>query len=123
VFALGTFAVLHSLPAGISWPKASVFALVAMLSSVLALVAYRYADEVLLQMHKTAWFWGSLMSIVTLIPVLIFVGWNLVPLPMLSPRGHVGQTQIIFVEGVAFALLTQGAAFLAMLGYQRLSRR
>jgi len=114
---------MYSFPAGISWPKAGVFSLVAMLSSVLALAAYRYADEVLLQTHKNAWFWGSLTAIVALIPVLIFVGWNLVPLPTLSPQGHVGQTQIIFVEGVAFALLTQGAAFLAMLSYHRLSRR
>jgi len=123
VFVLGTLAVLYSLPTGISWPKAGAFSLVAMLSSVLALVAYRYADEILLQTHKTAWFWGSLTAIVASIPVVIFVGWNLVPLPMLLPHLHVGQMQIPFVEGVGFAFLVQGAAFLAMLGYQRLSRR
>ncbi len=119
---LGIFLVEQVLPPGGAWLKACALAVLAIAGVGLALMADRHADEVMSQMHKTAWFWGSFLGTVALLPLIIFVNWHLVAVPLwwLDRRAD---PQTSFVAGVLSLFLVQGVGFLAVFVWQRLPVR
>ncbi len=52
-----------------------------------------------------------------MIPVMIFVGWRLVPFPLLPPR--LAYPQLYFVLGMEYLFVTQGIGYLAASAYLR----
>lgn len=117
---LGIVLIARMMP-GVTWAKAGAVSGVCVVGFLTALLAYRYADEVILQTHKTAWFWGSLIGIIAEVPFLIFVQWHLVTVPLLIP--HFGDVRsAYFAEGVSMVVLVQSAGFLVALAYLRLRR-
>jgi hypothetical protein len=119
---LGMFLVEHALPPGASWLKAVVLAVLAIAGVGLAIMADRYADEIMSHMHKTAWFWGSLLGTVAMLPLMICVDWHLVAIP-LRWLDRAADPQTSFVAGVVSLFLVQGTGFLAVLVWQRLPVR
>ncbi|MEI9990870.1 MAG: hypothetical protein WDM86_12595 [Rhizomicrobium sp.] len=117
ILLLGLFVIAHAMPPGVSWSKAAAFAILTMGCASLGFVAYRYADEVMLQTHKTAWFWGSLGAVVAMVPAMIVLSWHLVPFPLLPAR--LDHPQIYFVLGMECLLVAQLMGFLAVGAYRR----
>ena len=136
---IGVAFVVLGMPSGASWAKFEMLSAVAVLASAVALYAYRSADDIILSQHKTAWFWGSMVSLSFLGPVIIGVAWQLVPLPNVFlalarlPVSHVlagaaremprpSAFQVGFIEGVVFLVIVQLVAFLLALAYLQLRR-
>jgi hypothetical protein len=119
---LGMFLVELALPPGGAWLKACVLTVLAMSGVGLAFMADRHADEIMSQMHKTAWFWGSLLGTVALLPLMILVTWHLVAVPVWW-LDRSTDLQTSFVAGVSSLFLIQGVGFLAVLVWQRLPVR
>jgi hypothetical protein len=118
---LGVSLVGHLMP-GLTWMKAGTLSAVTVIGTLSLLSAYRYADEVILQTHKAAWFWGGLFGIVATVPVVLVFLWHLVTIPVLLP--HFGDgSSVYFVEGFMLPLLAQMAGFLIVWAYQNLLRR
>jgi hypothetical protein len=121
VAVLFAVAAVARLAPGQTWVQASVMSAVVVAGCALAFSAYRFADEVILQMHKTAWFWGGWAGIIVFVPISIFVGWHLVPLPLTVP--NVGDARgAYFAEGGALVIVLQTVGFLVVLACQRLWR-
>lgn len=118
---LGAAAIVE-MSGGVSWTKGAVLSVVGLVSAAIALSAYRYTDEVQARTQKAAWFWGSIVGTVATIPLMVTLGWKLVTVPdwLLPERAS---HQLIFVEGMAFLWLVQGAAFLLVRSWQQLSGR
>lgn len=118
---LGIALIARTMP-GLTWMKAEAVSAVLVIGSLTAFLAYRYADEVVLQTHKTAWFWGGLIGmIIATAPSLIFVQWHLVTVPLLIP--HFGDVRsAYFAEGALMVVLVQSAGFFVALAYLRLRR-
>jgi len=117
ILLIGLFVMARVMPPGVSWPKAIILSALTMGCATLGFLAYRYADEVMLQTHKTAWFWGGLGAAVAMVPAVIVVGWHLVPFPLLPPR--LDRPQIYFVLGMECMLVAQLIGFIAVHNYKR----
>ena len=115
ILAVGLFAVMHVMPYGVSWAKAMVWSAFGIASVLTALFSYRYADEVQLQMQKSAFFWGSMAAICSSIPVVVLLGWGLIPLPVLGSM----RAGAYFALGFGFLLLAEGVGFVAICFYRR----
>jgi hypothetical protein len=132
----GVLAALYAMPPGVYWTKFLVLTVVILAGTWLALLSYRSADEVMLGTHKTAWFWGSMITLSFLGPLIIGVAWRLVPMPLpllaLSklpllqglphPQGMPipSTSQLCFIDGAVFVIFVQLVAFLAVLAYLHL---
>ena len=116
------FLVEHALPPGVSWLKAGALTALAIAAVGLAFIADRYADEIMSHMHKTAWFWGSLLGTVAMLPLMICVDWHLVAIPLWW-LDRPADPQTSFVAGVLSLFLVQGTGFLAVFVWQRLPVR
>ncbi len=104
-----------------AWVRASVLSAVAVAGISFAFLAYRFADEIILQTHKTAWFWGSMAGMTLFVPIWFFVGEQVVTVPLLFPRA--GDVRIAyFMEGALLVVVMQCAAFLLVLAWLRLLR-
>ena len=115
---LGAVAVLYAMPPGHSWPNAAVLSIVVVAAFGMGLAGWRHADEVLLQMHKTAWFWGSQIAVALLTPAVIAMAWGLVPVPFFDSLPQSTSTGL--VAGFAFTLLAQFAGYAVFCYYKRL---
>ncbi|MEI9887480.1 MAG: hypothetical protein WDN08_13455 [Rhizomicrobium sp.] len=115
---LGEAFILFAMPPGVSWPKAGLFAILGVGCLSLALASYRYADEVMLQTHKTAWFWGSFGAVIAVVPVIIFVGWRLVPARIHLPP-ILSYPEFFFVMGMVCMIVLECIGFLLVLAFQR----
>lgn len=110
VLAAGAVLVVLLPPHGPSVLKAILLSALTIGCVALALSCYRNADEVILQQHKAAWFWGSMIALCAVMPLTIIVEWRLLPISGLLP--FVDPTpEEYFVNGVLSLL------FLQLLGY------
>lgn len=129
LFVLGVLIITQTMPPGVSWLKACAYSALTFVSVVIALLAYRSADEVILDATKTAWFWGSMAACLVAGPIIIGFSWRLLPLPLplhyvrgiLLPHAP-DDPQSYFVEGMVFIMLVQLAAFL-LIGIHRQLKR
>lgn len=110
VMALGLAVILLVPPPGPSLFKAIVLSVLTAGCIGLTLTCYRNADEVIIHQHKTAWFWGSMMALGAIVPLVIAVTWHLFGinglLPFINPT-----PEEYFVNGVLSVL------FLQLIGY------
>ena len=123
LFALGILITLALPPLPPTWLKMGVMSAAGILGCTLALASIRYADEVMLQTKKTAWFWGSLIAPVAMIPVMLVLGWRLIDLhlpPARAPQFLMGP-QFYLVIGMGVLLAAQGVGCLIATAW--LSRR
>lgn len=129
--------VLLAMPPGVSWAKFLMLSVGAVLATTLGLYAYRSADDIILNRHKTAWFWGCMVSSCFMAPLIIGVAWQLVPVPNVLlalarlPVSHVlagaaqgmprpSAFQVGFIDGVVFLVVMQVIAFLVAVAYLQL---
>ena len=134
---IGVVSVMVVMPSGVSWAKFIAICGVVVVATTVALYAYRNADEIILNEHKTAWFWGSMVSFSTFGPLIVGVAWQLVPMPaILSALAriailhrldsaslhfpHITAAQGGFIEGITFVVVLQLAVFLALLAWLHL---
>lgn len=115
---LGALTVSYAMPHGHSWPKALVLSIIVIASFAMGLTSWRHADEVLLQMHKTAWFWGSQIAVALLTPAIIAMAWGLVPIPFFDSLPQSTSTGL--VAGFGFTLLAQLTGYGLVCYYKRL---
>jgi len=101
--------------------KGVLLAAISTSAIVIALSAYRKADEVILQTHKDAWFWGCMAAMAALAPLSIAILTGLMPLPRLLPFPH--RPADHFADGVVFVLLLECAGFLVLWAWYNLRRR
>ena len=121
--AIGATALaIWALPPTLHLARYAVLAIGAAVSVGVILSAYAKADEVILQTHKTAWFWGS-MGTLALVPALIIaVSEKILPIPALMPVPH-DVPALWFAEGVVALLFLQCVGFLLLWGWYNLRRR
>lgn len=133
----GVVGVMVAMPPGANWTKFVAICVVVITATTVALNAYRSADEVILNDHKTAWFWGSMVSLSALGPLIIGIAWQLIPTPKIlsalaqisilhrldsatTDLPHINAVQAGFIEGIIFITVLQLAAFLVLLGWLHL---
>ena len=114
--------VIWVLPPNLTIAKYSILTIGTAASVAVILSAYTKADEVILQTHKTAWFWGCMAALVLRVPLTIFINLRLLPLPVFLPR-VVHQPSVYFSLGVVAVLVLETAGFLAIWAYLNLRRR
>jgi hypothetical protein len=115
----GMLFVMNAMPPAITWLKLGVLSGVIALAYGLALLTYRSADEVILQTHKTAWFWGTMAALGFVGPLVIGIAWHLIPMPMLAHSARAlmhlparNDPQSYFIEGMVFLALLELTGFL-----------
>ena len=114
--------VFWVLPPGLSLAKGAILAAVSVVAVAIALSAYRNADEVILQTHKTAWFWGS-MATVALVPALV-IAFQMHAVEILTLLHFQNrQPADYFAVGVTAILLLECIGFLVFWAYYNLRRR
>jgi hypothetical protein len=120
IMVLGAF-VLFVMPHGMIWLKAGFWSAVGIVGSAVALAAYRYSDEVMFEMHKTAWFWGSIGSVIAMVPLMIAMGWHLVLFPGTAWTAvhHLNFPGFYFVMGMTFLWAGQGTGFMVVYLWRR----
>lgn len=133
----GVVGVMAGMPPGANWAKLIAISVSVMIGMTVALYAYRSADEIILNDHKTAWFWGSMVSLSTLGPLIIGIAWQLVPMPSIlsalsriailhrldsatTDLPHVSAVQAGFIDGMVFVTVLQLAVFLVLLAWLHL---
>jgi hypothetical protein len=122
-FALAATAfVIWVVPPSLPALRYTILALAAAAAVAIVLSAYVKADEVILQTHKTAWFWGSMGTLGLLPGLMILVTTQTVPVPVLLPMAHRTPSDW-FIEGVLALLLVQCAGFLVLWAWYNLRRR
>ncbi len=96
--------VLFAMPHGMIWLKAGVWSAVGIVGATTALAAFRYADEVVLETQKTAWFWGSIGAVIAMVPLMIAMSWHLVwfPLTAWTAAHRLNFPGFYFVMGMTF---------------------
>ena len=125
LLVLASLFVLNPPILPLSGLKVGVFAAAAVVCIALSLMAYRYADDVILQTHKTAWFWGSMIAVAALAPVMVILSWHVVDLNLPMPRNpahHVLDPQFYLVQGMALMFVAQGIGFSAFAAWMRWRR-
>lgn len=121
LFLIGAVVVLLMPPAGPSLLKFLILSGVSILAMAVTLSAYRKADEIIMQTHKTAWLWGCMAAFTVMIPLMIAVLWRLIDLPALVPI--IPQDPgIFFTLGALTVLLLEAAGFLAFWAYHNFGR-
>lgn len=114
--------VMEVLPPQMVLLRTGILAAALTVTFAVALSAYRYADEVILQTHKTAWFWGSMFALLIagVTAMAAFVGAvpipNVLGVPSLQPEAA-------FADGIVFLILVQAAGFVVFWAYHNLARR
>jgi hypothetical protein len=114
--------VMWVLPAKMVLLRTGLLAIALVATFAVGLLCYRSADEVILQTHKTCWFWGSMAGILVaaLAMMAIFVGAMPVPDLLRSP---LNRPDVFFADGIVFALLLEAAGFVVFWAYHNLARR
>lgn len=110
VMAVGLAVILLVPPHGPSVLKAIALSVLTAGCLGLTLTSYRNADEVIIHQHKTAWFWGSMIAMSAIVPLVIAVTWHLFGINGLLPFVNPGPEDY-FVNGVLSVL------FLQLIGY------
>lgn len=121
LLALATAIVFWALPPNLPLLRYAVLTVASVVAVVVILSAYAKADEVILQTHKTAWFWGSMATLAAIPPFAIAMAWNLLPVPLLFPA--LNRPVDYFLQGMLFLLLLQSVAFLLLWAYYNLRRQ
>lgn len=110
VMAVGLGIVILVPPPGPSVAKAIALSVLTAGCLGLALSCYRSADEVIMQRHLTAYFWGSMVALCAVVPLVGAVTWHLFDinglLPFINPA-----PEDYFVNGVMSVLLLQAIGF------------
>jgi hypothetical protein len=121
LLAVGAIVINVTLPGGPTPAKGLALGVLATVSAGIALLSYRSADEVILETHKSAWFWGCMATCMIIAPLVIAISWRLIPVPVLLPR-HEAVPADYFVEGMAFVVLIEAGAYLAFAAYHQIRR-
>jgi hypothetical protein len=122
LMALAAIVVLWLLPPQMVLLKLAVLAAVLVVAVAIALSAYRSADEVILQTHKTAWFWGGITGMVIAGVLAIAVFAQAIPIPNLMPY-PLRRPEDYFADGMLAVLLIEAAGFVVFWAYHNLGRR
>jgi len=117
ILVAGVVLAMRLVGPGRLWIAACIFSATLVIGTCTALLAYRYADEVMLQTQKNAWFWGSLGAVIAIGPLLVPVSWGLVPIML--PLKLAQHPQAVFVLGMVSLFAIQGIGFAAAGLYQR----
>lgn len=118
IVVFGIVLILKVLGPGNLWLKAVIYSATSILGAGTAILAFRYADEVMIETQKSHWFWGSLGAVIATMPLMIFIGWSLIPLGL--PARLASHPQAVFVLGMAAMFVAQGLGFMALGIYRRL---
>jgi hypothetical protein len=119
---LAAVVVLWVLPPQMIMLKVAIVAAALIASIAIALSCYRSADEVILQTHKTSWFWGSMigMAIVGLLALAVLAG--AISVPLLMPYPH-RRPEDFYAEGILAVLLVECVGFAVFWAYHNFARR
>jgi hypothetical protein len=113
--AVGAMAIALALtallPPDLHLLKAGILAITLVVTFTIGLSSYRSADEVILQTHKTAWFWGSFCGLIVAALVTIAVLAHVVALPSFQAASQQSPEQN-FASGVVLVVLAQAAGFI-----------
>ncbi len=110
VLVVGLGIIILVPPKGPSVAKAITLSVLTAGCLGLALSCYRRADEVILQRHKTAWFWGSMAALCLIVPLITAVTWHLFDLSGLLPFSH-ATPEDYFTDGALSVMLLQALGF------------
>ncbi|GAA0543549.1 hypothetical protein FHS83_000397 [Rhizomicrobium palustre] len=117
---LGVAAINHLMP-GPSLGAASLIAALILAGCAFALYAYRFADEIIFQTDKTAWFWGALAGAVLFAPIAIFANWHLLSVPLVVPSAQ-DTHAAYFVQGGVLVIVLECAGFAVVRAIQYFSQ-
>jgi peptidoglycan biosynthesis protein MviN/MurJ (putative lipid II flippase) len=119
IMASGLAVIILVPPHGPSVVKAIALSVLTAGCLGLTLTCYRNGDEIILHQHKTAWFWGSMMAMAAIIPLVIAVTWHLYGinglLPFINPTPEDyfvnGVLSVLFLQTIGYALVRIAGKF------------
>jgi hypothetical protein len=120
--AVAAVVALWILPPDMIAVKAVLIAVVSVIAVAIALTCYRSADEVILETHKTAWFWGSMAAAAVIGPVAVAILAGAIPMPLLMPYPHL-RPEDYYAEGILAVLAVECVGFVVFWAYHNLGRR
>lgn len=113
--------VMWVLPPRMVLLKAGILTISLIATFALGLFSYRKADEVILQTHKTAWFWGSLSGVLVAALIAIATLIGAIPVPILQ-RTLPNRPEVMFANGVIIVVLLEVAGFCVFWAYHNRPR-
>lgn len=115
--AIVSFATNQLMPNATSLVKGSILAASVAVAMAVSLLCYRSADEVILDTHKTAWFWGSMITFCFVLPLSVLIVWGIIPVPLLLPNLPSAPGSY-FVEGILLVICLEAIGFSAISIYR-----